>query len=216
MKKLKLLLVDDHPMVRQGIRASLDKKENGIRVVGEASDGMEALEKAVEYRPDIILMDISMPRMTGIEATKLLKKRSPKSKVILLTMHEDRAYILEVIRSGAKGYVLKDSGPGEIRKAIETVGRGETYFSGKVSQVLVDEYVDKAKSITKPQNLGISEREREVLTLLAQGLSNKEIATKLFVSVRTVETHREHLMRKLDIHTIAGLTRYAISNKLVS
>lgn len=212
--KIKLLLADDHPMVRQGIRAALEK-HGGVRIVAEAEDGLEAARKAKELSPDIVLMDISMPRMTGIEAIKLIKKQSPKAKVIFLTMHDERSYILEMIRSGAKGYVLKDAPASDILKAVDTVKSGGTFFSNRVSEVVVSEYVDKAKQITPAKKLGLSEREREVLILLAEGLSNKEIAARLFLSVRTVETHREHIMKKLDIHSAAGLTRYAMEQGLV-
>lgn len=213
-KKIRILLADDHPMVREGIRSCLDAREN-FRVVGEASDGQEALEKAKKLQPDVVLMDISMPRLTGLEATKLLHKEVPKAKVLILTMHENEAYVLEIVRSGAKGYILKDTSPAEVVRAVEAVNKGEAYFSSRISQFVLNEFVNKARSLTKPSRSEISPREREVLALIAEGLSNKEIAAKLFVSVRTVETHREHLMRKLDIHSAAGLTQYALSRGII-
>ena len=212
--KIKILLVDDHPMVREGIRSCLDARAN-FRVVGEASDGQEAVEKAKKLMPDVVLMDISMPKLTGLEATKVLHKEVPKTKVLILTMHENEAYVLEIVRSGARGYLLKDTSPTEVVRAIEAVSKGEAFFSSRISQFVLNEFVNKARGLTKPSRSEISPREREVLALIAEGLSNKEIANRLFVSVRTVETHREHLMRKLDIHSAAGLTQYALSKGIV-
>ena len=214
IERIKVLLVDDHPVVREGIRACLEPHPH-IQVIGEASNGAEAVRKAKRLSPNVILMDISMPQMSGLEATKLLGKIVPKAKVLILTMHENKAYIMEIVRSGAKGYLLKDSPPSQLLSAIDAVNRGEAYFSTSISQMVLNEYVKKPKHLHKPGNPEISQREKEVLTLIAEGFSNKAIADKLSVSVRTVETHREHIMRKLDIHNTAGLTRYAISAGII-
>jgi two-component system nitrate/nitrite response regulator NarL len=213
-RNIKLLLVDDHPIVLEGIRACFAAKE-GIEIVGEASDGEGAVRKAKELSPDVILMDINLPGMSGLEATKLLQKEVPRTKVVALTMHDNREYILSIIRSGAKGYILKDASPAELVRAVERVYRGESFFSSRAFEVILNNYVKEADETEKHEKPGLTEREREVLTLIAQGCSNKEIASRLSISSRTVETHREHIMDKLDIHTVAGLTRYAIAKGLL-
>lgn len=212
--KIKVLLADDHPMLREGLRSSLEPYSH-IQIVGEACDGREAVRKAIKLRPHIVLMDISMPRMNGLAAAGRLKKLAPKIKVIMLTVHENKAYVFEMIRAGGKAYLLKDSSPDQIRRAIESVHRGEFFFSSNVSQMVLNEYSGKTKGGETSVGSGISQREQEVLGLIAEGLSNKEIAQRLFLSVRTIETHREHIMKKLDIHSAAGLTRYAISHGLI-
>ena len=212
---VRILLADDHPLVREGIKSCLEQHP-GFRVVGEASNGEEAVAKAKTLSPHVILMDISMPKLTGLEAAKILRRTAPKAKVLILTMHVDRAYVLEIVRSGAKGYLLKDTSPQELIRAVESVQRGEAFFSPGISHVILNEYVKKAKHLTPPSPSEISQREREVLALIAEGKSNKEIANQLYISVRTVETHRENIMRKLDIHTVAGLTRYAIERQIVN
>lgn len=212
--KIKILLVDDHPIVRAGIKASLLEQEH-FEVIGEAANGVEAIEKVKKFLPDIVLMDISMPQMSGLEATKVLRDTLPKVKVIALTMHDNKDYIVEIIRLGARGYVLKDSAPSDLARAIESVYSNDAFFSPALSQIVLNEYVKQAVRIEKSLIPELSEREREVLALIADGHSNKQIADQLYVSVRTVETHREHIMKKLDIHSAAGLTKYAIENGIV-
>ncbi len=214
-RKIKLLLVDDHPIVLEGIKSRLSAQDD-LEVVGEAADGQEALRKAKELRPDLVLMDISMPNMTGLEAVTLLRKRVPDSKIVILTMHDNREYIARIIRLGARGYLLKDTSPAELIRAIKLIHAGEVFFSPAVSRVLLDELADGKKGKSPSAKAAeLSEREREVLVLIADGRSNKEIAARLGVGVRTVETHRERIMRKLNIRTVAGLTKFAIANGMV-
>ena len=212
--KITLLLVDDHPLVREGLRSYL-AQEKAFEIVGEAVDGAEALRTAKDLLPQIILLDINMPGMNGLETARLLKKTVPKSKILILTMHDTKEYVSRMISTGVQGYVLKDSSPSELIAAIETVQRGETYFSPKVSQTVLNDLVKSTRTKGKKGGAELSRRESEVLTLIAEGFGNKEIAAKLFVSVRTVETHRERIIRKLDIHTVAGLTRYALTKGIV-
>ncbi len=216
-KKIKLLLVDDHPIVLEGIKSHLSAQE-GFEVVADASNGQEAVRQAQLHRPDVILMDISMPTMNGLHAMGQLRRRAPDSKVLVLTMHDNREYISQLVRLGARGYLLKDTAPAELVRAIRLVHAGEACFSPIANRVLLDELVNgkakKTKDATSTAN-ALTAREREVLILIAEGLSNKEIARKLGVSVRTVETHRERVMRKLSIRTVAGLTRHAIAEGIV-
>ena len=212
--KIKLLLVDDHPLVREGLRSCL-VQEKSFEIVAEASDGEEAIRQAKAFLPDIVLLDINMPGMNGLEAARLLNKVIPKSKILILTMHDNKEYVKRMVSSGVQGYVLKDSSPAELIAAITTVHRGETYFSKQVSQEVLNDYVKSVRSKTRKGGVELSQRESEVLGLIAEGMSNKEIARKLFVSVRTIETHRERIIRKLDIHTVAGLTRYALTKGIV-
>lgn len=207
MKPITLLLADDHFIVREGLRACFaDQKQ--IKIVGEASNGKEAIEKAEALRPDVILLDISMPVMSGIEATPILRRRVKNSKIIILTIHNNKEYVSRILKSGAHGYVLKDAAPAELLNAIESVHRGDAFLSPAVSKTLV--------TTIQREEAELSEREREVLSLIAEGHSSIEIAERLFISERTVGTHRERIMKKLDIHSAAGLTKYAIAHGLIS
>ncbi len=205
-KKIRIILADDHPIVRTGIRNALAEQKN-IEVVGEASNGIQALKKAKDLSPDIVLMDISMPGMGGLEAAQRLRATLPKVKVLVFTMHDNKEYVLEIIRSGASGYVLKDTSTLELVRAIETVYRGGTFFSSKVSQFLLDQYVKKVASGDEKSETELTNREKEVLVLVAKGKSNKEIARELTMSTRTVETHRAHLFAKLQAESLAQLIR---------
>ena len=213
--KIKLLLVDDHPIVLDGIKTHLGEQKD-LEVVGEAANGQEALRKAKLLLPDVVLMDITMPHMNGLEATAQLRKQLPQCKVLILTMHESREYIAQIMRLGARGYLLKDCSPAELVLAIKTVHQGEVYFSPSISRLLVQGIVDGRR----PENIepppALTDRECEVLSLIAEGLLNKQIADRLGIGVRTIETHRERIMRKLDIHTVAGLTKYAISRGMTT
>ncbi len=200
-KKIKVLLVDDHAVVRDGIRARLEQQPN-YHVVGEAVNGREALQKVEELNPDIVLMDISMPVMNGMDAAKQLREKYPDVKVIILTMHEHKEYIQGVIRCGAQGYIVKDVSPTEMINAIQTVVDGETYYSSCVSQMLFDDF---SKSSNKDSDkLGLTQRQRTILALVEQGMSSKAIANELNISVRTVEAHRHNIKIKLDAQNAAG------------
>lgn len=215
MKKLRILLVDDHPVVREGLKVSLRAVPH-IQIVGEAANGMEAIEKTKKLLPNLLLMDISMPNMNGLETTKRILKLFPQLKIIILSMYQHKTYISEALQAGAKGYILKDCDPKELLHAIETVEHGELFLSSGVSKMVLNEVLESSKESIKPGPLlKITQREREVLTLIAKGLSNKEIARDLLISVRTIETHREHIMKKLDLHSVASLTRYAIDKGLI-
>jgi two-component system nitrate/nitrite response regulator NarL len=211
--KIKVLIVDDHPVVRRGLQTCLGKQDR-IKLVGEAADGEDALTKTQELEPDVVLMDIDLPRMNGLAVTELLRKHSPDVKVLVLSVHTNKQFIFRIIQCGAHGYVSKEASPDELVRAIESVWKGESFFTPEIAQAALTELVSsggKARPFAPLTN-----REREVLALIAQGQSNKEVATKLGIGVRTIETHRERIMRKLGIHTIAGLTRFAIQNGVIS
>jgi len=210
--RIKLLLVDDHPVVRRGISSLLAGEEH-LTIVGEAADGVEGLRKAKELLPDIILMDIAMPHMNGLAVTNALRKELPQIKVLILSVHSNTEYVVHILRSGARGYVLKDSRPEELIRAIETVHSGEACFSPDVARLAVSRFVRGSGDGSAESLLTI--RECEVLAQIANGLSNKEIASYLGVGVRTVETHRERIKRKLKLNSVAALTKFAISERLV-
>jgi two-component system, NarL family, nitrate/nitrite response regulator NarL len=212
---IKVLLADDHPVVRKGISSCL-AHHSQLQVIGEAVNGEEALRKARELAPDVVLMDIDMPRMNGLIVTEILRRELPEVRVLVLSMLTDTDYVVRVIQSGARGYLLKTTPTDELVKAIEKVYAGETCFSPDVARVALNQFVRGDEDADGSNVLTLSAREREVLTLVADGLSNKEIAMHLGVGVRTIETHRERIMRKLDIHSIAGLTRFAIARGLVA
>ena len=211
--KIKVLIVDDHPVVRKGLLSCLAGKEN-LKIVGEAANGTEAVRLVKELAPDIVLMDMSMPEMDGLAVTEALRKAASQTKVLILSMQSNRDAVLRIIKAGARGYVLKDAPTDELVLAIETVHAGEAYFSKPVAQIALNQYVSDADD-TKPV-AKLSERERQVLALIAEGKSNKEIASHLGIGVRTIETHRERIMRKLNVHSIAGLTKFAIANGISS
>jgi len=212
-KKIKVLIVDDHPVVRKGLHSCLANREH-LKIVGEAADGAEAMLKVKELLPDIVLMDIGMPGMDGLAVTERLRKESPQTKVLVLSMHSTRDYVLRIIKAGARGYVLKDAPTDELVRAIEVVYAGDAFFSPSVARIALNQYV--AESDDRDPMSRLSEREREVLVQIAEGKSNKEIAVKLGIGVRTIETHRERTMRKLDIHSVAGLTKFAIAHGMIS
>jgi two-component system, NarL family, nitrate/nitrite response regulator NarL len=211
---IKVLLADDHPLVREGIRASLATHDQ-VRIVGEASSGEEAVQLAQKLSPDVVLMDLTMPGIGGFEATKRLRKVSPKARCIIVSMHAEREYVRQVAACGAKGYVLKDSPPQHLLQAIEAVHGGRTYFTPSVSETLLSEMIQSGDRATEPPFAKLTERETEVLRLVADGFTNKQIALRLAISVRTVETHRERVMDKLNIRTVAGLTKYALAKGLI-
>ncbi|RED52211.1 response regulator transcription factor [Aestuariispira insulae] len=206
-KPIRVLLADDHPLVLDGIRACLEINED-IEVVATAGTGREALERAAESQPDIVLMDINMPELNGLDATEVFRERYPAIKLLMLSMHDNREYITSALNSGARGFVLKDVPSQELVTAIRSVHQGGTYFSSGVSDILLNSMdSDNANPLTT--------REQTILILLAQGKSNKHVARELDISVRTAETHRRNIKRKLKISTTAGLTKYAIECGLV-
>src|SRR5215471_2052379 len=207
-KKIKILVADDHPVVRKGLQSCLARQDR-LKVVGEASDGDEALKKTRELSPDVVLMDISMPRMNGLAVTELIRKEASKVKVLVLSVHNNRDYIFRIIQAGAHGYVSKEASPEELLKAIESVYEGEAFFSPEIAQAALNQIVTSGGK--KEPFAQLTSREREVLILIAEGQSNKEIASRLGIGVRTIETHRERIMRRLDIHSVAGLTKFAIA-----
>jgi two-component system nitrate/nitrite response regulator NarL len=212
-KQIRLLIVDDHPVVRKGITACLTQNAK-LQVIGEAANGTDALTKARELRPDIILMDIDLPEKNGLVVTETIRKELPQIKVLILSMHTNTDYVLRIVQSGASGYVLKGGSTEDLVRAIETVNSGDSYFSPEVARTALNQFV---RGSSNGGGLAVlTAREREVLIHIADGLSNKEIASQLGVGVRTVETHRERIMKKLGIHSVAGLTKFAISQGLVS
>ena len=212
-KRIRLLLVDDHPVVRKGISSCLARHEH-LDIVGEAADGLEAVAKAKQLLPDIVLLDIDMPHMSGLAVTEVLRKDLPQVKVLILSMHQRAEYVVQILQSGARGYVLKEASPEDLVKAIEMVNAGEAFFSPEIARLALNQFVQGNGH--GPALEELTNREREVLVLVAEGLSNKEIADKLDVGVRTVETHRERIMRKLAVHSVAGLTRFAIAKGLIT
>ena len=213
-KKIRLLLVDDHPIVREGIKSAFAKKRN-ITIVGEAVSGEDAIVKAKKLLPDVILMDINMPGMSGLEASRRLRKSVPSAKILALTMHENREYVLEMSQLGARGYVFKDSSPSELFRAIEVVHGGEFFFSPRASQQLLKAFLKGEPKTGGEVSVDLSHRERDVLQLIAEGFKTKEIARRLGVTDRTVETYRRRLMTKMSVHSVAGLIKLAIAKGLV-
>jgi DNA-binding NarL/FixJ family response regulator len=212
---LRILLADDHKITRQGLRSLLEKQQD-MEVVAEAEDGREAIRLAAEMAPDVVIMDITMPDLNGVEATKQILAKSPDIKIIGLSMHSDTVFVTEMLKSGAAGYLIKDCAFEELVRAIRTVIDNKVYLSPSISGVVVEDYIQRLSqtNFTGPDIL--SDREREVLQLMAEGNSTKRIAAKLHISVKTVETHRRQIMNKLDIHTVAELTKYAIRKGLTS
>jgi two-component system nitrate/nitrite response regulator NarL len=210
--KIKVLVADDHPVVRKGLQSCLAKQDR-LRIVGEASDGDEALQKSRELHPDVVLMDISMPKMNGLAVTEMLRKDVPNTKILVLSVHGNKDYIFRIIQAGAHGYISKEAAPAELLKAIESVHAGEPFFSPEIAKAALTQIITSGGKREPFAQLTV--REREVLVLIAEGQSNKEIANKLGIGVRTIETHRERIMRRLDIHSVAGLTKFAIANGLI-
>jgi two-component system, NarL family, response regulator NreC len=218
MEKTKILVVDDHPLVRFGVINQL-KSANEFVIVGEAENGEEAIEKTKTLKPDLVIIDIFMPGLSGIEATRLIKKKHPETKVLALTGFENEDYVYQIIRSGAGGYVLKSAEKDELLKAVRAVINGERFFSPGISKLMIDNYLRRAEGKPEPVPEGtipLTPREREIVALIADGMTNQEIGEKLFISARTVDTHRTNIMQKLDIHDVASLVRYAMQKGLVT
>lgn len=221
MERVKILLADDHTIVRAGVRLLL-KGVNDLEVVGEADNGHEALDLVKSLHPDIVILDIAMKSLNGLEVASRISRDHPEIKTIILSMHASEEYVNRALQAGVRGYLLKDSIPAELEIAVQAVLRGETYLSPGVSKYVVDSYLKRTsgqvemEEVREDQFLGLTSRQREILQLIAEGSTTKEIAAKLNLSAKTVETHRTELMNRLDIHDIAGLVRYAIRIGLVS
>ena len=210
----RVLLADDHVLVRAGLRKLLESIP-GFEVLGEANDGLALLALVQQYEPDLVLMDIGMPGLNGIDATARVMKDWPRTRVVILSMHQSEEYVRQALRHGAVAYLLKDAAPMELELAVNAVLRGETYLSPAVSKGVVTDYVQRLRGEEQPGEL-LTPRQREVLQLIAEGQSTKEIARRLDLSVKTVESHRTQLMKQLDIHEVTGLVRYAMRAGLVS
>ncbi|MFQ5595115.1 MAG: response regulator [Anaerolineae bacterium] len=213
MKPIRVLLAEDHSLVRAGFRALLQTLD-GVRVVAEADDGRQALRLIETHQPDVVLMDIAMPGLNGLDATAHVAKAFPHVRVIILSMHANEEYVWQALRAGAAGYLLKDADISELEVAVRSVARGETYLTPPVSKQIIADYVRRVGGEPVPSEQ-LTPRQREVLQLIAEGHTTREIAQTLGVSVKTVETHRRQLMDRLDIHEVAGLVRHAIRIGLI-
>jgi DNA-binding NarL/FixJ family response regulator len=216
MPSLRLLLADDHEIVRQGLRSMLQGQRD-CEVVGEAVDGRQAVAMTKELNPDVVILDIGMPALNGLEATRHILKMRPQTKVLILTMHESDSMIREVLDAGARGYILKTDAGRDLVTAVDSLRRNKTFFTSRVSQMILDGYL---KGDTRPQNsasggIRLTPRQREIVQLLAEGKSSKEVAVALSMSVKTAETHRANIMRKLDCHSVSEVVRYAIRNNII-
>jgi len=215
MNRIKILLADDHKIMRDGLRSLLEK-QNDMEVVAEADNGRKAVQLAQEKKPDLVIMDITMPELNGIEATRQIVSTLPGVKVIALSMHSDKRFVAGMLQAGASGFLLKDCASQELTNAIRTVARDKHYLSPEIAGVLIEDYVSLASATESVTSASLTSREREVLQLIAEGWPTKDIASHLFVSIKTVETHRRQIMKKLDIHNVADLTKYAIREGLTS
>jgi two-component system nitrate/nitrite response regulator NarL len=218
MKNIKILIADDHEVVRDGLRNILMSLGN-ISIVSEVGTGEDAISEYATTKPDLVIMDISMPGMNGIDATRIIKENDPNAKILILTMHDNQEYLNQIIRSGAKGFVLKNTDREELLEAVKAVASGENFFSKDISKLIIDNYIRSAKSTEKDEDnreVPLTKREIEILKYIAEGNSNQEIANKLFISYNTVDTHRKNIMHKLSIKNTAGLVRYAIEKNLIT
>lgn len=212
---IKILIAEDHAIVREGIRMILDA-EPDFDVVGEAKDGKQAVELARSLSPDVVVMDISMPQMTGIEATQQIRRLCPRTHVLILTMHEEESYVFQLLQMGASGYVLKRAAATDLVEAVRASSRGEAFLYPSVARSVVADYLDRVRTGEgRDRYDGLTDREREILVLLAEGLTNAQIADRLYISVKTIQTHRAHIMEKLDLHDRSLLVRYAVRKGLI-
>jgi DNA-binding NarL/FixJ family response regulator len=216
MKKLRILLADDHVVMRTGLRALLERQPN-LEVVGESENGRETIALASALKPDLVVMDVGMPVLNGIEATKTIVAENPATAVIILSMYADESYIMRALKAGARGYLLKDSAPADLISAIQAVSQSKSFFSPKVSRILAEDYVRvlRQKGAVDSYDL-LTSREQEILQLLAEGKVNKEVAAALNISPYTVETHRKHILEKLNLHNPAELILYAVRKGIIS
>jgi len=211
---IRLLIVDDHAVVRSGLRMLLEN-ERDAEIVGEASSASEAIEATMRLKPDVILMDIGLPDLSGIDATREIKKRSPAVSIVALTIHEDEEYFFKMLEAGASGYVPKRAAPEELLTAIRAAATGQVYLYPSLAKLLVRDFLDGGRASELPAPFDLTDREQEVLTYLAEGASNEEIAASLVISPKTVARHRENIMRKLNLHSRAELVRYAIRKGII-
>ena len=212
---IRILLADDHKITRQGLRSLLDENDD-MEVLAEAENGRDAIELARKLNPDVIIMDVSMPDLNGVEATRQIIQDNHDVRVIALSMHSDTLFVSEMLKSGASGYLLKDCAFQELEQAIRTVTDGKAYLSPSISGVVVEDYLHRLSKADMSTSEVLTDREREVLQLIAEGQSTKRVALKLHISAKTVETHRRQIMNKLDMHTVAELTKYAIRKGLTA
>ncbi|MEW5828216.1 MAG: response regulator transcription factor [Chloroflexota bacterium] len=214
MEKIRILLADDHTILRNGIRSLLED-EHDMEVVGEAEDGRAAVSLACQLQPDVVIMDIAMPLLNGLEATRQIKREAPQVKVLILTMHDNEEYIRQVLGAGAMGYILKDAAARELISAIRSVQRGEAILSPAVTRLVIEDYLRWGGPRPQEDNDSLSPREREVLQLIAEGYTNKQMAGILSLSIKTVQAHRTNLMQKLGLHDRGELIKYAIQKKII-
>ena len=212
---VRILIADDHKILREGLRSLLEKQSE-FAIVAEAQDGLSAISAAKKHKPDVAILDIGMPDLNGIEVTRKIRSEMAETKVIALSMHADRRFVMGILEAGANGYLLKDSAFAELILAVTAVARGKMYLSPSIAETVVKNSLEKLDHTEEGSSVMLSGREREVLQMIAEGKSTKEIALKLFVSTKTVETHRKQIMDKLNIRTVAGLTKYAIREGLTS
>jgi two-component system response regulator NreC len=216
MKKLRILLADDNIVMRTGLRALLERQPD-LEVVGESENGRETIELAASLRPDVVVMDVGMPVLNGIEAAKTIVSQHPTTAVVILSMHSDESYVMRALKAGARGYLLKESAAADLIGAIQAVSQNKSFFSPRVSRILAEDYVRvlKQKGAVDSYDL-LTTREREILQLLAEGKANKEVATTLNISPYTVETHRSHILQKLNLHNPSELVLYAVRKGIIS
>jgi two-component system response regulator NreC len=215
MSKIRLLLVDDHQIVRAGLRM-LFMAEPDMEIVGEVGSGAEALQAVQELQPEVVIMDVTMPGLNGIEATRQIKEASPDTAVLALTMHEDEQYFFEMLNAGASGYIPKRAAPDDLVSAIRAVSRGNIFLHSTLARFLVKDVLDRPGSVSTGTAEELTPREREVLTYIAEGYTNREIAEALVISVKTVDRHRENIIQKLNLHSGVELVKYAIARGLIS
>ncbi len=216
MKKTRILIADDHGIVRRGLRLQLEQDER-FQVVGEAADGREAVRMAEELQPDVVIMDIAMPNLNGIDATTQLVKRNPQIGVIMLSMHSDESYLTRTLAAGAKGYLLKDTADVDLLRAVQVVAQGKPFFSPTIANTLLEDYMRQLQQRGLQDSYELlTDREKEILQLLAEGKSNKDVAAILNLSPYTVETHRTHIMQKLNLHSSAEIVLYAVRKKIIA
>lgn len=216
MPKLRILIADDHTLVRHGLRKILEERADW-EVIAEVGDGREAIRRTLAMAPDVAILDVAMPLLNGIDATQQIVRKAPETRVLVLSMHRDEAYVTRALQAGAKGYLLKDSAGKDLIKAVAAVAAGQSFFSPSVARLMLDDYVRRvAGTGVADRYQSLSEREREIFQLIAEGRTNKEVAELLTISPATVETHRAHILQKLDIHNTAELVLYAVRRGVIS